>query len=292
MIIERTDPQGVKVVTLTNQQNMLFNCGTIEGEDAFLGFSAEKKLLDATGILICLQGEAEITIEEKDYILRRNSMCVSFPNTVIQAHKKSDDYKGYALGGTTNFIFNLRFQSSVAIYLYIKEHPCIELNDNELQTILSLCHRLKDMKENSGHPFKNDISHHLLSILCYEISAVYYKMQPVWDINFTRKQTLFIQFLQLLNTASLSNRDVSYYAEKLCITPRYLSVITKEIMGFTANECITWIVIKNACLLLQASKFSIQEISDKLNFPNPSFFGQYFKKNKGMTPKEFRRKYQ
>jgi len=291
MIIERIDSKGIKTITLIDQHNVLFSCGMIEGQENMLGLNEERKKMDATGVFICVRGEARITIEDTAYTLKRGSLCVTFPHTVIQAFEKTDDFKGYILGGNTGFVYGMSFQSAIAVYLYIKDHPCIQLDESELQTVLAMYNQLKDSNEKTDHPFRYDILEHLLTVFCYEIAAIYHKRESMWNVTFSRKQTLFYRFLQLLMTAYQSHRNVSYYADILCITPRYLSVITKEIMGFTADECITRIVIKNARLLLTASQLSIQEVADKLNFPNPSFFGQYFKKNTGMTPKEFREQY-
>lgn len=82
---------------------------------------------------------------------------------------------------------------------------------------------------------------------------------------------------------------MQYYADKLCITPKYLTIITRQISGRNATSWITHTAILNAKSLLTGTRLTVQQISNKLNFPNPSFFGQYFLRHTGMTPKEFRR---
>jgi YesN/AraC family two-component response regulator len=82
---------------------------------------------------------------------------------------------------------------------------------------------------------------------------------------------------------------VQYYADKLCITPKYLTIITRQVSDRSAAAWITRTVILNAKALLSSTQLSVQQISARLNFPNPSFFGQYFLRHTGLTPKEYRR---
>lgn len=82
---------------------------------------------------------------------------------------------------------------------------------------------------------------------------------------------------------------MAYYADKLCITPKYLTIVVRNTSGMSATEWISRIVINNAKALLTGTQMTVQQISNKLNFPNPSFFGQYFLRHVGKTPKEYRR---
>lgn len=75
---------------------------------------------------------------------------------------------------------------------------------------------------------------------------------------------------------------------KCAWTPKYLSSIIKQASGESATEWIIHTVIRNAQALLENSQLTVQQVADYLNFPTPSFFGQYFKKHVGMTPKEYR----
>ena len=83
-------------------------------------------------------------------------------------------------------------------------------------------------------------------------------------------------------------RFLDFYAEKLEISPKHLSRTMKKETGFSAVEWIERYVILEAKVLLKSTNLNIQQISDELNFPSQSFFGKYFKKKVGMSPKEFR----
>lgn len=100
------------------------------------------------------------------------------------------------------------------------------------------------------------------------------------------------QFFQLIKTVIQSDkeRNVSFYARQLNITPKYLSSVVKEVSGKTAAKWIDESVILEAKSLLKYSGMSIQEIAYHLNFSTQSFFGKYFKQHTGTSPSRYKRK--
>mgnify|MGYP005766453861 CR=1 FL=1 len=88
----------------------------------------------------------------------------------------------------------------------------------------------------------------------------------------------------------LKQRNVGFYADRLCLTPKYLSKVIKRLSGHTVPEWISRILVLHAQVLLKSSKQTVQQIALELNFPNASFFGRFFKKHTGMTPGQYRLK--
>jgi len=281
---------GIEAISF-EEESLLFDCFFIEGDEAdMLGLGSVPKLIDAAGLCVCLEGEAEVTLDGRSYSIQKNDLIVIFPHTVIQVYRKSKDFNGYVLGGATQFLHNINIPSATTYYLYIRENPCISLDEEERVTILSLCEIMRLKREREKHMFRQEISEELLLVLCYEIINIYQKRKPIARQHYSRKNTLFFQFQQLLATHYKTHRDVDFYADNLCITSRYLSALSKDITGLTAADCITRVIVLNARLLLTSTDLTIQQVSENLNFPNPSFFSRYFKKKTGMTPKEFRGK--
>jgi YesN/AraC family two-component response regulator len=85
-------------------------------------------------------------------------------------------------------------------------------------------------------------------------------------------------------------RGLDFYADKLCITPKHLSKVIKAISDKPANDWIDEHVVLEAKALLKSTNMTIEQISDELNFPSQSFFGKYFKRVTGMSPKEYKLK--
>ena len=107
--------------------------------------------------------------------------------------------------------------------------------------------------------------------------------------NKSRKEYIFERFYESLVESYQSERSVKFYADQLCLTPKHLSGVVKEVSGKTVGEWIDELVILEAKALLNSSSMNIQEIADRLNFANQSFFGKYFKHYTGMSPKGYRK---
>ena len=102
-----------------------------------------------------------------------------------------------------------------------------------------------------------------------------------------REMAIRQDFARLVQLGCREHRDLEYYARELCITPKYLSRIVSKVSGKKALQIIQENVISEAGALLKDGKYNVQQISDILHFPNPSYFGRYFKKATGKTPRGY-----
>ncbi|MCD8202837.1 MAG: helix-turn-helix domain-containing protein [Prevotella sp.] len=103
-----------------------------------------------------------------------------------------------------------------------------------------------------------------------------------------RNRMIFDKFIQLLNIHCKKEHSIGFYADKMCVTPRYLGVAVKNTSGVTAKEWIDRAVVTTAKVMLRHSNKQVTQISDELDFPNPSFFCKFFKRMTSMTPQEYR----
>ena len=99
---------------------------------------------------------------------------------------------------------------------------------------------------------------------------------------------LYNQFIELVQKDFRQHRSIKHYAEVLNISPKYFSMLIKKVSGKSAGEWIDEYIMLEARALLKCRRYTIQQISDKLSFPNQSFFAKYFKKHTGRTPTEYR----
>ena len=131
------------------------------------------------------------------------------------------------------------------------------------------------------------------------LSSVIYNLASVWSAHMeekgavsqgvtNRSRAMFEQFIKLVSEYHTMYRNVGFYADKLCLTPKYLSRLIKDASGRSAPDWIDAYVILEAKNLLKYSSMAIKEIVFKLNFPNQSVFYKFFKARTGMTPTEYR----
>lgn len=106
--------------------------------------------------------------------------------------------------------------------------------------------------------------------------------------NMSRQDELFMQFIHLVYKHGDKEREVSFYSDKMSITPRYLARILRELSRETAKEIIDRHCVQEIKSRLRTTNDSVQSIAYDMKFPDQSFFTRYFKKQTGMTPTEFR----
>ena len=117
----------------------------------------------------------------------------------------------------------------------------------------------------------------------------YYFHQTAEDKSLSNEETLMQNFLRTVQLHYKKERKVLFYADKLHLSAGYLSTVIKNISGKTAAEWIDDYVMLEAKTLLKSTNLTIQQISDNLNFPSQSFFGKYFKRQAGVSPKEYKK---
>ena len=247
------------------------------------------RLVSVGGLVICRSGECEVILNDRRVQLKRGDMLTVFPNTIIQEISKSDDLHAYTVAVNTEFLRSMNIPSSSMLYIMIRQNPCIAITEEQAGTIIELCELLRRKSNRTGHMFRKEICESLLMTICYEVAAMYSGNSDIKKRPQSRQDMILRQFLSLVSTDYLVNREVRYYADKLCITPKYLSIVIRSVSGRSATEWISHVIIINAKSMLIGTQMTIQQISNALNFPNPSFFGQYFRRHTGMTPKEYRR---
>jgi AraC-like DNA-binding protein len=258
------------------------------GENDLFGLEQHPGIVEAAGFCICLEGEGELIIESRSYSLKQGYMCVFFPNDILFITKKSADFKGYTVVCTPDFYNTIYIASGTSIYMYVKDNPCISLEKQEQDNLIRICENLKVYDSQKDHPCREEIFKHFAAIIFYEIIGAYKKGTPLAQQPYSRKYKLLFEFMELVVKNCRQQRGIEFYADKLCVSSRHLSSISKEIAGQTAKDYLNDYIITNIRILLATSDLTISQISDEFNFPNASFFSKFFKQKTGMTPKEYR----
>ena len=104
----------------------------------------------------------------------------------------------------------------------------------------------------------------------------------------SRQEDIFHRFTALVNEHAAREHAIAFYADRLCLTPNHLGSVIREVSGQTVMQWIHRHIIQQAKLQLKYSDLPVWQIAESLNFPNPSFFSKFFKREAGMTPNEFR----
>lgn len=128
----------------------------------------------------------------------------------------------------------------------------------------------------------------LVAAMMHHYDGVYRQHIDLLKASQSRKQTIFDRFISLVNQHATREHQISFYADKMCLTERYLGTVIRQTSGNTAKEWIDRAIITRIKVELKHSDKSVAQISEETNFPNPSFFSKYFKQLTGQTPLEYR----
>lgn len=239
---------------------------------------------------LSLKGEARLSINLKEYTVTPNSLILIAPNSIILKQENSEDFSAVYVAVSSELLnsISVNIPRQLNVFLYIQEHPVTVLNTHEFTLLSEYYSFTRKQIQPETKAYIREITYHLALSLFYEILNIINRHQPEQSSAPSRQHELFGRFLQLVKEYYKINRSVSFYADKLCITPKYLSALSKSITQLTASEWIDRCIILEAKGLLKGTTKPIQEISDELNFPNQSFFGKYFKHHTGYSPKSFR----
>lgn len=249
--------------------------------------------LNALLMVLALEGTSEVCLDYVPYTIGPNCFVMIMPTHTIQLNKVSKDFRGRLIIASKNFIEGCNpgnRGSSVANYMEIKKNPCTTITSEECAKLEAGIQMMRDKMKERSHFFQKELIQNAFICFLLEIANVFMgKKDSLTKPVLSRKEELFEQFLQLLFDHCKEKHVVTFYAEKLFITPQYLSLILKEITGKSANKWIDDALIVEAKILLKAPQATVQQVADILHFSDQSTFGKFFKKHMGVSPMEYRK---
>ena len=128
----------------------------------------------------------------------------------------------------------------------------------------------------------------LLLSLTYRLCSIFHRKLMAGGSVGARRTEIFLRLIQLIDQFYMSERGVEFYADKLCLSPKYLSGLSKSICGYTVQELVFKEIVRKSMSLLNGTSKTVLEISEELNFPSASSFGTFFKKQTGLSPQKYR----
>lgn len=248
--------------------------------------------LDGIVVILCEEGELTLSIDHRMFTARRNDIVIGVPEAVIGKAEASHDFKFRGLFMSLEYAFRMLPVSvrSWNFKVFFDQNPRISLGEAAVGTFNLYYGLLKQKLADKQNPYRSNIVDALMQAFVFEFRSTFERFARLSPLPLSSAENIFGDFIDLLSTASPKPRSVAYYADRLNITPKYLSVVCKKVGGKNASKIIDAYVSKDIETLLKSSRKSIKEISNELAFPNTSFFGRYVKKNLGCTPNELRRR--
>lgn len=246
---------------------------------------------DYVGIVVCHQGTFRFCVDGTSYTAKAGETVFLSKGIMLQVTESSSDLQFTLLFYHSENIRPMLGNTVVTMRLYATIYPkaCHIIHtgfENMLASYARMLQALEQQEDTS--PYSAYEEKLLLLAVTYRLCSIFSMSFKVAGKDMARKIETFESLLKLIEDNYMRERSVAFYADQLCLTPKYLSVMVKSLCGNTVQQLLFKAIIRRSIFLMKNTNMSIQQISYELNFPNASTFGTFFKKHTGLSPKHYR----
>ena len=283
-------------LVLTENVRILTRAGVLPEDKAYIENHAV--------IIICTEGTAQFKCDGKTIQLRKNDMFLYIKlRSVVSDIISSQNYRNRQIWFTPREAWGMDMHGSkiVGDLIYLKQHPQVRLNNKDAEMLNDYFRLLRQrMSRPCLTSLQKDIARSLWGAMLMEILCILRsetvkdteQEQPVGTSRGIHRKRLADKFVHLVEQSDGHIRRVDDYAKQLNVTAKYLSGVIKDTMNRRPIDLIRLFTLKAIERRLRFSDMTMQEIAYDLNFVNASHFGRYVKESLGMSPLEYRKKYQ
>lgn len=238
----------------------------------------------------CVEGEISFNVDMRGYKLKKNDLAVIRPGCVFDDFRMFPRSKGIMVAVSPDGeYFSVNSKSTIYLASTLLNPLIISFPDDSAARSLQFYSRLKHILLSEDDEFKGDAVHGML-LLMQSSLAGFLKASKKLDVssrNGGAGTEIMRKFLVSLGNNYTRERGLQFYASELGITPKYFAQAVFHASGRHAKEWINSYVIMDAKTMLASGKYTVQQVSDALNFANPSFFGKFFKAAVGLSPRSY-----
>ena len=241
--------------------------------------------------LLCLEGSATIKFNTRDFSIEKGGCCIIRATQLIEGWKVSDDFQCVIVYADPQFIEKATPRSNYGIRgsLSLFNTPVFHLNEEEFERCKADYDHIEQCLSNPQHRFFEEVKLNAMQALILDFFDFHARLNDKEDDIQTPSAQLMWRFIGMLERGDYrQNREVGYYASELCIAPKYLSEICKQVSGESANYWINRFTILDISRLLRDKQLDFVEIADLFNFSSASYFTRYVQRYLGESPSEYR----
>lgn len=241
--------------------------------------------------ILCVDGTLDMRLNQKDYRLEKNDLLLAVPGFIAEKMAMSEGAKIIVTSASMEFVGKSPMKSSEYLRKWLMGHDGpvkISLPESGCDEFVNL---YRSFRRCSGAAAKEYLMDMLIgfmqistSLLCSLIKSF---GEPENAMRGSRKKELVVKFLNDVHECCNRERSVSFYAERCFLSPKYFARIMTEALGKKPGDIIKDNVILEAKVMLRSRDYTVQQVSDRMNFPNSSFFCKYFKSAAGCSPRQY-----
>ncbi|TGE27449.1 AraC family transcriptional regulator [Hymenobacter metallicola] len=238
-------------------------------------------------ISLCLRGTAEVKVNLESYHVTPGCLVLATPDVIKEWGRVADDYETLSIFFTRDYITTHNAATGKLHFFVAPPTHVLPLAPAEAASIAA-SFRFLQQKYRAASAQRDNIVKSILTSLLYEIGALYEQQPAGWAQGKSRGQQQAAAFRQLVQAHCGAERSVQFYAAALCITPKHLTELVKQVTGRTASEWIAEAVALEAKALLQNPALSVAQVAAGLQFTDQFAFSRFFKRSTGLSPTAYR----
>ena len=280
MIMSQVNP----IITTPEEQFVV-------GESDFAFFDNYACRIEGGAFLFCRSGSAQASVNQYQGEVRRNTMVLLLPGSILLLTDRMEDFRVTFCAFSRDLFAEAAFRLDPSFFRTLGERPISYPPARVVEGAAIWFQMAAYTYRDRNNVFRNTIiKNRLQNVLLesYDKMQRFAARQPRTPEVTTRQTDLFQRFVALVHEYCSQEREVAFYADKLCISTRYLSTIVRSVARSSAKEFIDRAVILEIKMMLQSTDLSVQEIAYRLRFPDQSYLGRFFKKHTGESPTEYR----
>lgn len=247
---------------------------------------------------LCVEGKGVMHCNLNDVLIQAGDLIVIAPNSIVQKQASDEPFCGYILLIDPQYLgeCNINVKKIITQMLNrMSANGVVHLSPEEMHRMRSLYALMHaTFSDTSTSDFREDVIRSQIELITYQVCEFIARNASESrgsSAKSSRADLYFRRFIKELSEHYLERQSVSFYADRLCISARYLTTIVRRVSGSSVTDWMHRYLLMEAKYLLKYSDLSIQEIAYQLSFPNQSFFGKYFKQHTGFSPSAYRQGY-
>lgn len=239
---------------------------------------------------LCTGGSCTFRFNGENFKLMEGDLMIVRKGCLVEDITASDDFRVKNICVSASFVelctphSNYGIKGQLSLFL----NPVMHLSPEQY----FVCERdfrwIEYRLNQTGHKFYKELIINAVQSAILDFFDFHSTINKEDSVS-TQNATIMSRFLNMLEEGHYrSNREVSYYADALCVTPKYLSEVSKRVSGYAANYWINRYTILDISRLLRDKSMTFVQISDLFQFSSPAYFSRYVQRNLGMNPTQYR----
>ena len=239
-------------------------------------------------LAVCRKGWIKGKIDLEEHKMEVDGFLLVQPMRFVEVTEISPDFEVSVFAFSRTFSESLIFGESFSDQLFFRQAPYHVMSAETKHIVNTYISCVKPLlAQDETFTYRMEIARLLTRAMVLSLASLSRQAPLLREPN--RQAHIVLDFVNLVADHYREHREMDFYAERMCLTAKYITAVVKAQSGRSATDWIERYVILDAQAMLSSTDMTVLQISQELRFPSQSFFGKYFKRVTGMSPKDYRR---